>query len=158
MAFSQINAAGMLSQLLLVPAGGALTEVNPWVPMWISSAFIVLGFLIAFHFVPETLQWLTQNQSHNHQSLTPSTSEPPSTTQNNLHHYLRSYIAESKNLSGWILKNFQVILVLCCFFAYNLGMSTNGHLLLQYAAKQLDWPLSKVGTSESIPMFKTCDL
>ena len=150
MAFSQINAAGMLSQLLLVPAGGALTEVNPWVPMWISSAFIVLGFLIAFHFVPETLQLLTQNQSHNHQSLNPSASEHPSITKNNLHHYLRSYIAESKNLSGWILKNFRVITVLCCFFAYNLGMSTNGHLLLQYAAKRLDWPLSKVGTFESI--------
>jgi len=145
----------MLSQLLLVPAGGALTDVNPWTPMWLSSAFIVLGFLIAVLLVPETLPSLMYSQNHDHQGLNSPTSASLGITKTSLHHHLRNFVAESRNLVGWISNNFRVILVLCCFFAYNLGTSTNGHLLLQYAANRLRWPLSKVVNSESALIFNT---
>ncbi|KAK5994895.1 Efflux pump ustT [Cladobotryum mycophilum] len=54
-AFSQIRFARLLSKTISLPLGGGLISYNPWLPMFISLAFMVLGFLAALIMVPETL-------------------------------------------------------------------------------------------------------
>lgn len=140
-AFSQMQSAHLLAQFLFVPIGGALVSVDPWMPMWISTAFMMLGLIAAIIIIPETLPSRTKDLAL---SLRSSTSNAVVPNQSAWRGFLQKRLAGFFSIGRWIQVNTRVVIVLLCFVTYYLGQQAGGSLLLQYTAKRLGWSLGKV--------------
>lgn len=146
----------MIAQFLFVPIGGTLVSVNPWIPMFFSSAATVLGFLSALIFLPETLP---PTRSGIHNGATPEVHRDPSaghtpdvaTAKHDLPHHWQSFRSALVRVRQWVRGNARLVLVLTCFFLCSVGQQAGGSLLLQYASKRLDWSLGKVSIVRAIP-------
>ncbi|KAI1781489.1 MFS general substrate transporter [Hypoxylon cercidicola] len=141
-AFSQIQSAHLLAQFLFVPIGGYLVSINPWIPMVMSSIFMIFGFFGALFLIPETLPSITENS--------PRDNIPHLDQQNDnakaglgLYLHINAQLTTLFRLGRWARKNVRLILVVLCFFAYQLGHQAEGSLLLQYASKRTGWSLGK---------------
>ncbi|KAK3682952.1 major facilitator superfamily domain-containing protein [Podospora appendiculata] len=126
-AFAHLQTAALFSKLVFVPTGGAMLAVNPWLPMFISSVFLLAGLCATVLFVPE----LCHPHHDRHASKAGS-----------LGRRIRAHMASSGAFVRWLAKNRSVVLLMPCFFLISLGEQSNGTLLLQYASKQLGWSLA----------------
>ncbi|KAM4064466.1 major facilitator superfamily protein [Hirsutella rhossiliensis] len=136
-AFSHIQSASLLSQFLFTPVGAVLMVQSPWIPMFISSAFMLVGFGVAVFFVPETL---------NLQSLQDDTGGGQggeALPKMSSHHPMLKCWDRARALGRWMAQNARVVVVLSCFYAFHLGEQSGGPLLLQYASKRLGWSLGE---------------
>lgn len=135
-AFSQIRSAKLLSQLLFVPLGGALISLNPWLPMWVGTGFQILGILSAIILVPSDCP--SSDQSEDREPLLDDVASDTAPTKS------RSISSILGELSGWAAANSRLVPLVLSFFVFQLGEQAGLTLLLQYAAKRLNWTLSKV--------------
>ncbi|KAK3329762.1 major facilitator superfamily domain-containing protein [Apodospora peruviana] len=143
-AFSQIQSATLLSKLLFVPLGGYLSSVNPWLPMFIASIIMIVGFCVAVLFVPETLPFPAAPGNGNDEAPLPSsTSGNHDDDKQPLRIHLRKQLDHLATFGQWMLSNTRVGLVILCFFLFHLGEQASGTILLQYAAKRLGWTLGE---------------
>lgn len=133
----------MLAQIFFVPIGGALSSIDPWIPMAISTAMTISAFLCALVYLPETLTPSKRTVgAEDTVGLLPS----PSSDTVPHSHGLKYLPIQSELLkyARWGTGNWRLVLVLMCFFPYSIGQQFSGSLPLQYASKRLDTSLSGV--------------
>ena len=115
-AFSQIKSARLLSQIIFIPLGGALIPISPWIPMLISSGFMVVGLAVAVIWVPETLP----SASSSNEGREESTGQIPNEDNTKISLPLR--IQESvASIAKLAMKNTRVIVLVLSFFVFQLG-------------------------------------
>ena len=143
-AFSQVHAAILIAELVSVPAGAALAELDPWVPVFGASIFMILGIFFAFVVIPDIRPAVSKQVSgaSDDYSLTP-TQEPHSTWVMTIKHRLRRITDELRKDSSWI-RNGNILLIMASFFVCQLGRQISV-ITLQYAAAKFYWKFDKVG-------------
>jgi Major Facilitator Superfamily len=143
-AFSQIKAAQLISQLIFVPLGGALIAVDPWIPMLISTAFMVVGFVAAVLFIPE-IPPRNENSREGGEAepLIPATDIVYSSRR-------RKLCAGVVEIRDWARAHWRVLPIAFCLFLFYLGEAgSSNSLLLLYVSKRLGWSLSQAGKTET---------
>ncbi|KAK1752305.1 major facilitator superfamily domain-containing protein [Echria macrotheca] len=149
-AFSYLQSATMVAQFLFVPIGGSLIPIDPWIPMFISTAATALGFLGALFFIPETIP-PTALGNHNRVVDTETSVEEessgrirnPDSVKANSPEIWKAVKSTTKTTARWVFAHGKLVLVLTCFFMCSIGQQAGGSLFLQYASKRLDWSLGK---------------
>ncbi|KAM7205482.1 Major facilitator superfamily domain containing protein [Naviculisporaceae sp. PSN 640] len=169
-AFSFIQSAAILSKVIFVPIGGALTEINPWLPMFLSTGFMILAFLVLLIFVPETLSSDSAapdneegrlNEQEEVSPLLGQSGEGSETVRGSGTVTITKdtsakaqLLEQAANLkvifSQWIVHNPRVGLLMLCFFLVFLGEMTFNTLILQYTEKRLGWSLGQASYIVSI--------
>jgi hypothetical protein len=137
-AFSQIESARLLSQIIFVLLGGVLIPISPWIPMLISSGFMVVGLAVAVIWVPETLPSASSSNEGSEESTGQSPNED--NTKTSLPLRIHESVASIAKLA---MKNTRVIVLVLSFFVFQLREQAGGGILLLYASR-LGWSLSKV--------------
>lgn len=142
-AFSQMQSAMLLGELLFVSLGGTLSSINPWLPMLISSILAVLSIVIAFVFLSETLpSAATSGDEH---------IAPNGHWAGNMKNDIYTRIKKLVEVGSWAKKSIRVLVVITCFATYALGaQARGGSILLQYVSKRLGWSIGQVRTIDSI--------
>ncbi|KJZ71682.1 hypothetical protein HIM_08920 [Hirsutella minnesotensis 3608] len=133
-AFSHIQSATLISQFLFTPVGAFMMTQSPWIPVFISSAFMIMALGVAVLFVPETL---------NLQDDTPGSQRIASLPKISARHYVPNPWHSLKALARWLKQNAAVVVVMSSFFTFHLGEQSIGPLLLQYASRRLGWTLGE---------------
>jgi hypothetical protein len=121
--------------------------------MFISTGFMVLGFVAAVLLVPS--DWPSESVRNNeHQRLLDPEDCGPAPAKAGC---LRSTNLASKilQLADWAAANSQLVPLVLSFFVFQLGEQAGLTLLLQYAAKRLEWTLSKVCSLSLSLLFST---
>jgi hypothetical protein len=132
-----MQSATLLAELLVVPLGGALSLINPWLPMLVSSVLAVLSIAVAFLFLPETLP-------------SPATSQDEHVAPNghwagNMKNDIYTRLKKLVEAGNWAKKSIRVLVVITCFATYSLGaQARGGSILLQYVSKRLGWSIGQV--------------
>ncbi|KJK78447.1 hypothetical protein H634G_06145 [Metarhizium anisopliae BRIP 53293] len=139
-AFSQIRSAKLLSQLIFVPIGGALISTNPWVPMFVSTGFMISGFIAAVILVPG--DWPSE-PAHSIERQGLLQDESPGVHSKAQWFSWTGIRSSTSQIAGWTASNSRLVPLVLSFFVFQLGEQAGLTLLLQYAAKRLDWTLSK---------------
>ncbi|KAK9435634.1 Major facilitator superfamily domain, general substrate transporter [Metarhizium brunneum] len=139
-AFSQIRSAKLLSQLIFVPIGGALISTNPWVPMFVSTGFMISGFTAAVILVPGDWPSEPAHSIERQGLLQDESAGVHSKAQWFSWTGIRSSTSHIADLTA---SNSRLVPLVLSFFVFQLGEQAGLTLLLQYAAKRLDWTLSK---------------
>lgn len=153
-AFSYIQSAAILSKVIFVPIGGALSEINPWLPMFLSSGFMILSLFVLLIFVPETLGYddgsleaepetsalLSQGGEDVENDAVDNTA-----TKDSIKLQLLEQVANLKVIfSHWTVQSPRVGFLMLCFFLVFLGETTFSTLILQFTEKRLGWSLGQV--------------
>ncbi|WPH04816.1 MFS multidrug transporter [Acrodontium crateriforme] len=142
-AFSQIRSAKLLSQMLFVPLGGALIVFNPWLPMFIATGFTISGLIAAVLLVPaDQVKETHAIQSDETRTLLETETAATSSAKSSSSPW-HSFTDQAKRLAGWVAGNSRLIPLILSFFVFQLGEQAGMALLLQYAAKRLEWSLTK---------------
>ncbi|KAM7192298.1 Major facilitator superfamily domain containing protein [Rhypophila sp. PSN 637] len=161
-AFSYIQSATVLSKVIFVPIGGALNEINPWLPMFLSSACMILSIFVLIIFVPETLQPASgalDNGDGDLQEDEEAESSPllrhvedaidtTATSTDTKDAGIKTQLLEqAANLkitfSEWTVQHPRVGLLMLCFFLAFMGEMAFNTLLLQFTEKRLGWSLGE---------------
>lgn len=166
-AFSFLQSAAILSKVIFVPIGGALTEINPWLPMFLSTGFMILSIFVLLIFVPETLSSgigalenddgglegeeeaspLLHQASEGNETVRGS-STAGMTKDTSVKVQLLEQAANLKVIfSQWTVQSPRVGLLMLCFFLVFLGEMTFNTLILQYTEKRLGWSLGQVSSA-----------
>lgn len=134
-AFSHIQSASLISQFLFTPVGAFMMTQGPWIPVFISSAIMIVGFGVAVLFVPETL---------NIQDVADDSQESVALPKTSAHHHPLKLWDDVRALGRWLTQNASLVVVLSAFYAFHLGEQSGGPLLLQYTSRRLGWTLGEV--------------
>lgn len=144
-AFSWIQAAILLPQIVFLPIGSAFISINPWIPMFATTILGTIAILIACVFLPESFPTTSEHREQNGERqalLGRGTCNDPA------RHSLRSQlIRASKNVTRiyhGASSNLGVGSLLASLFAFNFGLQADGIMLLLYASKRLGWTLDAV--------------
>ncbi|KAK0656432.1 major facilitator superfamily domain-containing protein [Cercophora newfieldiana] len=137
-AFSYVSAGLIASKLVGVPFGASFQ--NPWVPMWISSAVMVIGFFLAAALIPESRQTPAGSSSPDESQ---SSDEEDDNLKLTLRNRLLNIISAAGAVTRWVASHPHIIPPMLGFFFFQAGEAANGTLLLQYAAKRLGLTLSE---------------
>ena len=112
--------------------------------MFTSSIFTGLGFGAAVFLVPETLPSVASHNEHEERQPLLAAEGPDGSSKRGTRSYMQAQITRAANLGRWVMDHVGVVPIVICFFFFYLGEQRGNSLLLQYASKRLDWPLSKV--------------
>ncbi|KAL3421494.1 ATP synthase F0 [Phlyctema vagabunda] len=142
-AFSQLQAAALISEVVATPVSAALMSVDPWLPFLIGFGLTITGALLAL-LIPETLVIKQKARSTiptgQVNEVAASSSEPTAP-----HSLVGSVWKELKILghsAAGLWKDLNVILILVVFFVSYLGRQSVT-LILQYASKRYHWTIAE---------------
>ncbi|GMF73012.1 unnamed protein product [Aspergillus oryzae] len=141
-AFSQVHAAVLVAELVSVPAGAALANFNPWIPVFGAAIFMVLGILFAYVVVPDVRPAGSKSEGGSDGDFLSSAQESHPTWLMSIHHRWRKIVDEFRKDSSWI-RDVNVLLIMASFFVCQLGRMISG-ITLQYAAAKFHWKFDKV--------------
>lgn len=129
--------------MLFVPIGGALIVFNPWLPMFIATGFTISGFIAAVLLVPADQTNKTQTVETDEATPLIDTEGTTISSAKSKTFTWQNFTDQAKRLGGWVAANSRLIPLILSFFVFQLGEQAGMALLLQYAAKRLEWSLSK---------------
>lgn len=110
--------------------------------MFISTGFMISGFIAAVLLVPGNWPAETARNSERQRLLDDESSiEAPAKSK---WYSWTSVTSKISQLADWAAENSRLLPLVLSFFVFQLGEQAGLTLLLQYAAKRLDWTLSKV--------------
>ncbi len=136
-AFFQLGAAFLGSQMVAGPLGGAMLIWNPWVPLLVALAILIVTNLGVVAF-PETV--------HVHdRSKAAEAAEPESSEEDNVSWVTKLWRKAGPGLAevwDFVLGNTQLAFLMVSLVFVILGRFV-GELLLQYARARYDWSWSK---------------
>lgn len=137
-AFAQLQAAALVSEVVATPISAALMSVSPWLPFLIGLGLAFLGTSLGL-WVPETLQRKVNEdtEAHVNSSATDDHSLPISLLDRLSD--MSSGLVKSVKVLG---KDVNVILILVVFLVSYLGKQAI-MLILQYASKRYNWTIAE---------------
>ncbi|KAI0128260.1 major facilitator superfamily domain-containing protein [Xylariales sp. AK1849] len=141
-AFSLIQAALLVPQIVFLPVGSAFISINSWIPMIATNVLGVIAILIAYLTLPETLQ-IMPGPDRTDRERQPLLDRDNSNDHVRADLHSRLHIA-AKNVTDiyhTAASNQGLTCVLLSLFALNFGLRPDGVLLLLYASKRLHWDL-----------------
>ncbi|KAB8251033.1 major facilitator superfamily domain-containing protein [Aspergillus flavus] len=147
-AFSQVHAAVLVAELVSVPAGAALANFNPWIPVFGAAIFMVLGILFAYVVVPDVRPAGSKSEGGSDGDFLSSAQESHPTWLMSIHHRWRKIVDEFRKDSSWI-RDVNVLLIMASFFVCQLGRMISG-ITLQYAAAKFHWKFDKASLLVSL--------
>lgn len=143
--FLRLSAFNLSATLLMPPLASWLMQKNPWIPSIIGLALQVLG-VIAFLFVPETLDHLSKVASNAGEPvISPEPSKPSTTTttsSTNTDPLLNRAWTNIKRTLHFLTSDWRVPVLIVPFITHLL-IGSNGRLLLQYISKRYGMTYSK---------------
>lgn len=131
-----------MAELVSVPAGAALANFNPWIPVFGAAIFMVLGILFAYVVVPDVRPAGSKSEGGSDGDFLSSAQESHPTWLMSIHHRWRKIVDEFRKDSSWI-RDVNVLLIMASFFVCQLGRMISG-ITLQYAAAKFHWKFDKV--------------
>ncbi|GAB1192629.1 hypothetical protein APSETT444_001822 [Aspergillus pseudonomiae] len=147
-AFSQVHAAVLMAELVSVPAGAALANFNPWIPVFGAAIFMVLGILFAYVVVPDIRPTGSKREGGSDGDFLSSAQETHSTWLMSINHRWRKIVDEFRKDSSWI-RDVNILLIMASFFVCQLGRMISG-ITLQYAAAKFHWKFDKASLLVSL--------
>ncbi|KAE8418381.1 hypothetical protein BDV36DRAFT_308732 [Aspergillus pseudocaelatus] len=147
-AFSQVHAAVLIAELVSVPAGAALADFNPWIPVFGAAIFMVLGILFSSIVVPDIRPVDPKPVGSSDVGSLSSTQESHSTWFMLIKHRLRKIASEFRKDSSWI-RDGNILLIMASFFVCQLGRMISG-ITLQYASAKFHWKFDKASLLVSL--------
>ncbi|KAM0816493.1 putative Major facilitator superfamily (MFS) profile domain-containing protein [Seiridium cardinale] len=158
-AFSFIQAALLVPQIVFLPIGSAFMSINPWIPMIATTVLGVTAILIACLILPETSPAVAESSGQDGQReplLNRENGNAPAKSD------VRSRVFEAaksvKAIYHRASSNLAVTCVLISLFVFNFGLQADGVLLLLYASKRLHWTLDAASLLLSLRTIVTLTL
>ncbi|KAK4184894.1 major facilitator superfamily domain-containing protein, partial [Podospora australis] len=139
--FSLMTAIDLAIQIVFIPVGAGLMEINPWIPMFTTLALDAVGLVLGRLLLPETLRTGPPNATAEQENT--QNEDRGSKSDRDIRSQLRAFIAATSELGSWISGNMRVVLVMGSMFCFSLAMTSDGKLLLQYVSKRLGWTIGK---------------
>ncbi|KAH6623941.1 MFS multidrug transporter [Chaetomium tenue] len=142
-AFSQIHAAVLLSELISIPSGAALTNVDPWIPILGAVGFSATTTIVAFLVVMKYGKFVDSDVHKRHTQRLDSDDDSqdlPSPLAKK-HFKLRDQWSQSAtqliaSVTPWLNRN--VLLVLAAFFLCQISRQFSS-VLIQYCSYKFNW-------------------
>ncbi|KAK9418932.1 putative Major facilitator superfamily (MFS) profile domain-containing protein [Seiridium unicorne] len=158
-AFSFIQAALLVPQIVFLPIGSAFMSINPWIPMIATTVLGVTAILIACLILPETSPAVAESSGQDGEReplLNRENGNAPAKSD------VRSRVLEAaksvKAIYHRASSNLAVTCVLISLFVFNFGLQADGVLLLLYASKRLRWTLDAASLLLSLRTIVTLTL
>ncbi|KAE8150368.1 major facilitator superfamily domain-containing protein [Aspergillus avenaceus] len=157
--FFKFGVAGMAADFVTNAVSSALMTLNPWMPLLIGWAVLILGTLLALT-LPETMYARRPQPVELTHLPTPdtkrdSTDTPPDPHDNTT---LKTYYQTILTPYTFILANKQLLLLLTAFLVYRLSRGSSW-FLVQYISVRYDWSIASANLLVSfkpaltIPLF-----
>lgn len=139
--YSHVYAALLVSELVSIPIGSSLTNIDPWIPI-LGSLGLLTVTIIVVPFVTPSSTPLHVKQQRASQDL-------PSMSSGKIRDRLNERMARLVAACQWITKD--VLLILGAFFVCSLGRQVST-IILQYSSYKFNWGFSQVNTDPDFLM------
>jgi len=131
--FFHMTAAFLASQMIAGPTGGTLLAWNPWIPLLLALALLVICCFLAFFAMPETVH------VHDHHNTSAALDEDDDPAASKL---LRKARAGLEEVYTFILGNTRLAFLIISMVFIILGRIV-GEVLLQYSTDRYGWSWTK---------------
>lgn len=154
--FYQLTAVALMINVIVNPIAGWLLQFDPWIPMWLSFGFLVLGTLSTL-LIPETLSLRRKADDRRRNGVNHETGHPEENENGNgtlKHRILQQAWFTIKNDMGhvwrFIFASKSVMILILALSAYSPIRLAFSNILLQYMTKRFNWEWSTVGTPAEV--------
>ncbi|KAH7013715.1 COP9 signalosome complex subunit 2 [Ilyonectria destructans] len=159
--FYQLTAVVLLINVIVNPIAGWFLRFDPWIPMWLSFGFLVLGTLSTL-LIPETLWLRRKADDRRRNGVSHETGNPEGNENGNgtlKHRILQQAWFTVKNDIGhvwrFIFASKTVMILILALSAYLPIRLAFSNILLQYMTKRFHWEWSTATYISTAGMLAT---
>ncbi|KAK6348582.1 hypothetical protein TWF718_006370 [Orbilia javanica] len=139
--FLFINAAILISEMLVIPLAATLMQKDPWVPVSTGLATLAIGSLVTISILPETVH-LQEKSSGGSEEVEEGRETAPEEGDPSLLSEAKRALSSSKDFLSLISVSRETVALMIASTMTNMDRSSTPYLI-QYVSKRFDWDISE---------------